>query len=756
MGSMTRRLTRYFPLQFLIGLVLGSVLTLAVMNISRGVSPDPDAPASGRQLAERKIVDTSGYSVQLTSLKPWSPAGSLDEVEAAFRGLAPRVIQAIDRQIAARKPPDGLKVEVLQMKAGLWNSEGQPAKAYEVLREARALADRHGDVAREHLATLLYFQGVTALRLGENENCIECRGESSCILPIAPTAVHLNPRGSRMAIGHFTDYLRHFPDDLEVRWLLNLAHMTLGEYPDKVDPRYLVSLDGWRKSEFDVGRFRDVGHLAGVNHFGQAGGAIMEDLDNDGRLDLVTTGTSALEPMVLYRNSGDGTFEDRTEAAGLASQRGGLVCYQTDYNNDGWMDILIVRGAWLRNPIRPSLLRNDGDGKFTDVTVEAGLGEPVNSNSASWADYDNDGWLDLFIACEAQPNRLYHNKGDGTFEEVAIRAQVHGFGRTLYKGSTWIDYDNDGYPDLFLNCLNGSGELQRNNHDGTFTEVTTAMGIDGPVAGFSCWSWDYDNDGWLDILATCYERSLGDTVKGLLGEPHRRQIGRLYRNLGGTGFEDVSRQVGLDGVYATMGSNFADFDNDGFLDVYFGTGEPSLATLVPNRMFRSVAAKRFSEITVSAGVGHLQKGHAVACGDWDRDGDVDIYIDMGGAVDGDQYHNILFQNPGQGNHSLTVKLVGVKSNRAAIGARIKVVTDGEHPQTLHRHVTSGSSFGANPLEQTIGLGTAQKVAQLEVYWPTTGTTQVFRDLAADQSIEITEFAERYRSLERKPIPLPEE
>src|SRR5262249_57738221 len=142
--------------------------------------------------------------------------------------------------------------------------------------------------------------------------------------------------------------------------------------------------------------------------------------------------------------------------------------------------------------------------------------------------------------------------------------------------------------------------------------------------------------------------------------------------------------------------------------------DPGFAMLVPNRMFKNVAGRRFAEITGSAGTGHLQKGHAVACGDWDRDGDVDVFIQMGGTVNGDKYHNILFQNPGQGNHWLTAKLVGKKTNRAAIGARIKVITTGEKPLTVHRHVSSGSSFGGNPLQQTIGLGKATRVARMEV------------------------------------------
>jgi hypothetical protein len=428
---------------------------------------------------------------------------------------------------------------------------------------------------------------------------------------------------------------------------------------------------------------------------------------------------------------------------------------QTDYDNDGQMDIFIVRGAWLRYPERPSLLRNQGNGTFADVTDKAGLLHPMNSICASWADYDNDGWLDLFVAGERQPNRLFHNRKDGTFAEVSREAGVDVENQTDCKGVAWIDYDNDGYQDLFLNYLTtyAGTRLFRNNRDGTFTDVAEKMNIDGPVEGFSCWAWDYDNDGWLDIFATCYERTLGDVVKGLQGEPHALHSNKLYHNLQGRGFEDKTREAGLDMVFATMGSNFADFDNDGFLDFYLGTGESNLWFLRPSRMFKNVAGARFAEITGSSRTGNLQKGHGVACGDWDRDGDVDLFIEMGGAVNGDRYHNILFQNPGQGNHWLTVKLVGVKSNRAAIGARIKVVTSGTSPLTVCRHVSSGSSFGANPLEQTIGLGQATRIESLEVHWPTSETTQVFRDLAADRAVRVTEFADDYDVLDREPITL---
>jgi FG-GAP-like repeat/ASPIC and UnbV len=386
--------------------------------------------------------------------------------------------------------------------------------------------------------------------------------------------------------------------------------------------------------------------------------------------------------------------------------------------------------------------------------LEARLFDPVNSNAAAWADYDNDGWVDLFVACESQPSRLYRNNGNGTFEQVAAAAGLQTDPKRMCKGCAWIDYDNDRFPDLFVNNLQETGRLYHNDRDGHFTETTTSMGIDGPSHGVACWTWDYDNDGWLDIYATSGERSLDEVVKGILGQPTGAATGRLFRNVNGTGFEDKTAAAGLDQVFEPMGCNFGDFDNDGWLDMYLGTGDPSLATLIPNRMFKNVAGRRFAEITASSGTGHLQKGHGVACGDWDRDGDTDLFVQTGGAVNGDKYHNILFQNPGQGNHWLTVNLVGQKTNRAAIGARIKLVTAGEKPTTIHRHVSSGSSFGGNPLEQTIGLGKSERVALLEIHWPTSGTTQVFRDIAADQSIVITEFAQTVRAQARKHIPQP--
>lgn len=752
--------------------LLAAACTLACQRgPAQAPTPDlapPDRPVPNYQ--PRRTVDSGGFQTAVAEVRPWPDSASLEEIAGRWRGLGPRLIAAIDAQADHPAANPGARLFDLLVKAAVCNYEGDPRRAYAVLGEARAKAEADPDLAAEWLYTVVYFQGVTALRSGETDNCVLCRGAGSCILPIAPTAVHANPTGSRLAVGHFTEYLDRFPDDAAVRWLLNVAHMTLGEHPDRVDPRYLVRLDRLDTPGAGIGRFRDVGHLVGLNRLNQAGGAILDDFDNDGLLDVVFTSMDPATPMAFYRNKGDGTFEDRTRPAGLLGQLGGLNCVQADYDNDGHLDIFVVRGAWLASSIRPSLLRNNGDSTFSDVTHTAGLDAAINSIAAQWADFDNDGHLDLFVCCEQQPSRLYRNRGNGTFEEVAAAAKVAGRWGQCAKGCAWLDYDADGYPDLFVNDLAGTAQLFHNEPDPSgpggrrFRDATTELGIDGPRQGFSCWAFDYDNDGWPDLFATSYDRSLEDAIRGLTGQPHGRQPSKLYRNLAGKGFRDVTREAGLDLVLITMGSNFGDFDNDGYPDFYLGTGDAGLETLVPNRMFHNMGGTRFAEITGSSGTGHLQKGHGVACGDWDRNGTVDLVVETGGAVPGDRYHSVLFQNPGQANRSLTVRLIGSqtaggtgrKTNRSAIGARIKVETAGPEPRTVYRHVCSGSSFGANPLEQTIGVGRADRVARLEVYWPATGITQAFQDVPTGGYIEITEGEPAYRVRQFKPIPLPAE
>jgi hypothetical protein len=267
-----------------------------------------------------------------------------------------------------------------------------------------------------------------------------------------------------------------------------------------------------------------------------------------------------------------------------------------------------------------------------------------------------------------------------------------------------------------------------------FTDVAASAGVTEPISSFPCWFFDYNNDGALDLfVADNMIQDVGDVLADYLGLPTKAERSRLFRNNGNGTFTDMSREARVHRVFVAMGANFGDLDNDGWLDFYIGTGEPNLGTLIPNRMFRNAEGKFFQDVTTSGGFGHLQKGHAIAFADFDNDGDQDVFADMGGAYTGDTARNALFENPGHGNHWLTLKLEGVQCNRAAIGARIKVVVETKSGErAIYKTVCSGGSFGASPLRQEIGLGQATRIKQIEVFWPVPGQTQVLRDLAMDR------------------------
>jgi len=723
---------------------------------------------AGRFFVDLDALEDGGVGLANHFTGPVHDPNSLQELREAIRvrgRLALAVVEAELDQLhldAHSHKAVMRRGALLQKGIGLLLMyEGRFAEATAALEAARALSRSAGSPARDQ-AELTALLGITAFRRGEVDNCVMCVGPSSCIVPIAAEAVHQQQAGSRGAIGHFKAYLAERPGDLRVRWLLNLAYMTLGEYPAKVPSQHLIPLDALR-SEADVGRFENVAPLVGLTDRGAnlAGGSIFDDFTGDGRPDLFTTSLDAERGASLYVNRGDGTFKDRSSAAGLADQVYALNVTRADYDNDGDLDVLLLRGAWEKT-MRLSLLRNRGNGTFDDVTVSAGLAEPISTESAAWGDYDNDGWIDVFVCGEYIPpvdnlpanlrdprnrGRLYRNGGDGTFVDVAVAAGVAV--EQCAKGSAWSDYDGDGRLDLFVSNYVGPCRLFHNEGDGKFRDVAPLLGVTGVNANFACWFWDYDNDGRLDLFVNEDLYSLAEEVAVLMGVPLRRPSHpRLYRNLGADGFRDVTRAVGLDRPVTPMGCNFGDVDNDGYLDLYQGTGGMSFEHLVPNRMFKNEAGQRFLDATLSSGTGHLQKGHGVSFADYDGDGDLDLFVEVGGAVPGDTAYNLLFRNPGHGRHWLKVKLVGTKTNRAAIGARIKADVKGPDGSTrsVYRTVGNNSSFGGNSLVELIGLGKATQVAALEVAWPTSRTSQTFRDLAADRTVEITEGVDAVKPL----------
>ncbi len=442
---------RRFVLALLIGLIAAGVLLSKLVWPARSRTR-VTVPKS--QLHPRDPrVDVSGYFTVTSLMRPWRADATLGEIALEWNRAAAGGLETINAGLAEKATSETRNIRLLTSKVDLQLFGGDALASYDTLLQLREKVERDPRTVRVYLGPVIFLQGVTAMRRAENDNCIACRTESACIVPINKAAVHANPTGSRLAVKHFTEYLELFPDDVGVRWLREVALSTLGEDPGKLDPDFHRALERFFASEFDIGRFRDESHAAGFDRMNMSGGAIMDDFDGDGLLDVVVTATDPTEHMAVYHNRGDGTFEDRTVQAGVSDQLGGLVCYQADFDNDGQLDIFIPRGAWLKWPIRPSLLRNDGPRGFVDVTEQAGLLHPVNSNAAAWGDFDNDGLVDLFVACEHQSNRLYRNKGDGTFEEVAAKSGVDGYADRWAKGCTWIDYDNDGYQDLFVSNL---------------------------------------------------------------------------------------------------------------------------------------------------------------------------------------------------------------------------------------------------------------------------------------------------------------
>jgi hypothetical protein len=297
--------------------------------------------------------------------------------------------------------------------------------------------------------------------------------------------------------------------------------------------------------------------------------------------------------------------------------------------------------------------------------------------------------------------------------------------------------------------------LYRNNRDGTFTDVALEVGVELPLVSFATWFWDYDNDGDLDLYVNPYRADISDIAASYLGLPVKSELPRLYRNDGDWKLTNVAPVTGLTRTCAPMGANFGDLDNDGYLDFYLGTGDPSYFSLMPNLMFLNREGRSFVDVTFDGGFGSLQKGHAVVFADFDHDGDQDIFEQMGGALQGDKFVNALFENPGFGRNWISLDLVGDKSNRSAIGAVIHlIVSEDGHERSIYKHVNSGGSFGANPLRQAIGVGSASSITSLTIHWPASQTTQVFTDVQPNRFYRVTEGRDVLDELSRRLISFP--
>jgi len=493
-------------------------------------------------------------------------------------------------------------------------------------------------------------------------------------------------------------------------------------------------------------------------------GCLFFDYDNDGNLDiyLVNSGTSCANVSVsrtqfedmnaLYHNNGDGTFTDVTKQAGFQKNLGfGMGCLSADYDNDGDADL------YLTNFGRNQLYRNNGDGTFTDVTNFAGVGDSHWSVSASFGDYNLDGYLDLYVVnyldyqvetahpcvlegvhiyCgpheyPGETDTLYRNNGDGTFTDVTTRSGVRNDGKGL--GVVFTDYNNDGYPDIFVANDAVEDYLYKNNGDGTFTDVALSAGIaynsEGrATASMGVANGDYNNDGLIDLFVTNFSL----------------EVNSLFRNDGDGFFTMTTFDTGIaEASFSQLGfgTQFLDADNDGRLDLFVANGHvwnnvaeitPSLAYKQICQLFHNTGSGDFKDISKSAGTffTHPVVGRGTAIGDYDNDGDADILITLCGEKP------VLLRNDSKtDNRWIKIQLVGKKGNRDGIGAKVSVKTDNT---TQVREVTCGGSY-ASGSDQTLlfGLGTDEIVKLIEVEW-IGGNKQTFEDITTNKVIRIEE------------------
>ncbi len=758
-------------------LPLGPAAPLVPAARAAGAGQTADAPP-----AQAGTGSVSGHARMLAILDQIRLRASEDHPY-----LGERTARDLRAELAAlpAEAPDGSLTHVTRWRLSYqlgWHELflGNTRRTIELFSDAHAMLPRVRDMLSPELPVLLTFDlGVAYMRLAEDENCAHAGNAESCLLPIRGGGVHTDQEGARRAIDYFLEVLRNTKPESDIhlanRWLLNIAYMTVGDHPDGVPEPYVIPVAAFERGEA-FPRFGNIAARLGLDGLSLAGGAVADDFDGDGYLDLMTSSWDPSGQLRLFLNQADGTFADRTREAGLLGLYGGLNMVHADYDNDGDPDVLVLRGAWLYEDGRHpnSLLRNEGDGHFVDVTFEAGLGEAhYPTQTAAWADYDDDGDLDLYVGNESSygqaipftrrdtigprtsavnfPCQLFRNDGDGTFTDVAAEAGVTN--DRYAKAVVWGDYDGDVRPDLYVSNYQGQNRLYHNDGNGRFTDVARTLGVTGPEASFPAWFWDFDNDGALDLFVSAYSASNRDLAAIALGLPTQGEAPRLYRGDGRGGLRDAADPLHLTQPSAPMGSNFGDLDNDGYLDFYLGTGYPDYEHLMPNRMYHNKAGRGFVEVTTSGGFGHLQKGHGVVFADFDNDGDQDVFEQMGGAFLGDKARDVFYENPGLGNHWIAITLVGVRANRSAIGAtiRVDVREDGER-RTIYKHVNGGGTFGANPLRQTVGLGKASGIERLEVVWPG-GRVQQFTDVPLDRFLRLVEGQERVETLSLRRLDL---
>jgi hypothetical protein len=456
--------------------------------------------------------------------------------------------------------------------------------------------------------------------------------------------------------------------------------------------------------------FIDATTQAGINHVysghNYGGGVVCADFNNDGYLDLFAL-AGRNKPNLFCLNKKDGTFEEAAAAAGLTDGLFGLGAVAGDVDNDGDLDLYVVNFLAANK-----LYLNNGNAQFTDATIVAGVGDTGPGIGAAMADYNNDGYLDIYVinySTSSSPSRFYRNNGNGTFTDVTAATKTGVLGRSLGVG--FFDYDLDGDQDLYVVDEYNLDHLFRNDGNGVFTDVTKPSQItetDGMGIDFA----DYDNDGDFDFY-------IGD----FNADP-------LFRNNGDGTFTNVAAQAGIDNTGVGWGVNFMDYDNDGDKEVYVINGPLMLKPEQPNVFFDNTGNGVFTRMGPGFGASFQGEGRGSVGADFNRDGYVDIFF-----VSTMKGQSKLLMNRGGSNNWIVLNLAGTKSNRSAVGARVEVVA-GNLKQV--DEVRAGSSYASmHPLELEFGLGQKTQIDRINVYWPS-GERQTLANVAVNQVLKIAE------------------
>ena len=539
---------------------------------------------------------------------------------------------------------------------------------------------------------------------------------------------------------------RDVPADVRNRWMLRALTMMAGKPEETIPQEFRLKMPPSAPSPFHL---EDVTAEAEVGRLQLGRGAAWGDFDNDGREDILVGAERV--PFRLLRNLGNGRFTDVAGQLGLVDPVG-LGCYAAqfiDYDNDGYQDIFLSSNGWGGGG-RLFLFHNEQGKRFTDVSKNAGFDQPINAFGSSWADYDNDGRCDLAVAtgiidpADGDRLRLYHNEGNGKFREVGLEAGLAQKARWI--SVCWGDYDGDGRPDLLANSFNAGCFLFRNLGNGRFEDVSKRAGVSSSREAYTAEFFDFDHDGKLDLFVSTYpdgdlKTMIANRLSGQVVPGNQRQM--LFRNNGDGTFTDTTESAGITGWYGAMSSQAADLDNDGFAEIVLGTGNPELDWTEPKALFHRDREGHFVDVAAAAGLIHFGMLHGIAFSDFDDSGNLGMFGSFGGFYWGTRETSRLYRNLGAGNNALEVRLVGTHSNRDAIGARVRSVVKSR--STFH-WVNGGNGFGSlNSRVVHIGMGPNSRVDLLEVDWPS-GSHQSFRSVPAGQRIEIVEGQNAFRTI----------